>query len=344
LIRGILPFSASALSALVLAGSLAYWSDPAQRWGRKDLMVPSRPIARDEVWLMPRSRFNIHPLRIQEILWAPKLGVAVFGSSRVFSVRTSNLIPERALLNLSVGHAQVDQNIQLWKRLKKAQKGPSTVLVGIDPWTFDARESARFRSTPIDPLDSVIKLAYDFKGLLEWTNVYYAARQFFFRIHPPLKVPSFVPERMIPTGRSAVRFDGSVIRPLPKSAYSWQEAAEEFKKAEPVQNPWRYDADEVALFRNWLMDMRSQGCHIYLLLPPFHPKLFSLYRQYHPEVLAQVQAIARGFVREMPDVQLCDRTDPGQADCQEDEYVDGLHAKPACVARIVSGCFAHLSN
>lgn len=365
--RSALPFGVAFASTLTLAAALSYWSDPAARWARREALAPQGPIPAGMVWLSPKARFDNMQVRLDEIGWSPKPYLAVFGSSRIFAVSNSMLSSGRQVLNLGVGHASLAQHIMLWEALRREGKVPSAVLVDIDPWTFDARETrAAFASFPrhgrfsrgraaravieripahsfseilaqSDFIQPWILAAYETRDMLQWSSVFFAARQVYFstRRSPD---PVLVPETEIPTGRSAFRSDGSVIVPPPQKPYSAERAAEEFNKWEPAAIPWRMDSDAVAIFGAWLDAMLSEGCQVHLLIPPYQPDLYKLYERQHPEIPAEVARIAAGLAATRPAVVLCSAPDPAQSGCSAKDFADGLHAKAQCLSRIVTKC------
>jgi hypothetical protein len=148
-----------------------------------------------------------------------------------------------------------------------------------------------------------------------------------------------VDERRI-DGRRALRADGSLV----------YDAAYEARRPDQVRpdaldfvtqhhanlGRFAWDGERARRLDLLWRDMRAHSVQIVAYLPPYHPLVWDSVRRDDRAMagLAQTRAVLAGLAGPRSDVH--DLSDPASVPCAESDFLDGTHARAACMARVLA--------
>lgn len=255
----------------------------------------------------------------------------VLGSSRLMQVGEELL--GREVLNLSVSGAALEDILAIWHLISE-KSDPKTVLIGADPWLFNAN----FRRKPSHELEAEYNLALhslNRKPDLSFSRQtsFQFRNKYIVEIYNSMNVCPVSASDDSPSVFDKIRSDGSRVYNL---AYSSKSPAEVCRRAPEflqygIKN-YNYSKDLRIIFEEFVKSIRRDR-RVVLVLSPYHPALYELLRGSGPLISATEDefrqiAIAAG-------VEIIGSYDPGKVGCSALDFFDGIHAKESGMRRVM---------
>lgn len=148
-----------------------------------------------------------------------------------------------------------------------------------------------------------------------------------------------VDERQI-DGRRALRADGSLVYEAEYEGRSVDEAradALDFVQLHHANlRAFTWDAERARRLDLLWRDMRAHGVRIVTYLPPYHPVVWDSVRR--DEIVMAGLARTRAALAALagPNASVHDLSDPASVACGERDFLDGTHARTACLSRVLA--------
>jgi hypothetical protein len=295
----------------------------------------------------------------------PRPRIVVFGSSRVMTISTAMMgAAPGEFYNAGLSGGTVEDFIVMWSTLKASGRIPEVAIFGIDNWEFNrshpqvrwlawADDVARFVETTEGSggwrrADEVLYRWYQLKDLVSFSVLRRSLgdlRRLRLDREPRgaelvrSLADQLVDERRI-DGRRALRADGSLV----------YDAAYEARRPDQVRpdaldfvtqhhanlGRFAWDGERARRLDLLWRDMRAHSVQIVAYLPPYHPLVWDSVRRDDRAMagLAQTRAVLAGLAGPRSDVH--DLSDPASVPCAESDFLDGTHARAACMARVLA--------
>lgn len=281
----------------------------------------------------------------------PARQVIVLGSSRSMLIG-ADLFPGTSFFNHSVAGATIEDDIAIWEIYRRQPMRPSTVIVGIDPWTLN-REHGQLRWRTLyreyaaalarhgmpPPAGSVTPRRY-----LELVSPFYlqrsVAKWMRLRANGGDRDTYYATESDIGE-MDIVRADGTTSYGRQVRSRSVDEVrllALASTVEQPVyglENFAALDRRYQQQFEMFLDDLKSDGVRVVIFLSPYQPDVYA-HLQRSPKY-GMVPA-AESYLRRVAmgrRLSLLGSYDPARAGCDPAEFYDAYHARESCVERIV---------
>ena len=273
----------------------------------------------------------------------------VLGSSRALNLRAADIdVTRNTFFNHSVGCAVLEDILGVTQLFRDKGRMPARIVVGVDPWLFNrGLKRDAWRSLAPEKSRMVADLG---ENLTELTVEPLRTKDLFTLTYTWLSIQSAL------SGR-----DASTLRPVPASTMPREVTmfsdgsrnfgldAEETPTLglDPVKRGRqigvgqifglegfdRVDAERIRVFERWILQMRKQGVEVTLFLIPFAPVTYQTVAAnplYRPVV--ETERTLRAFSSRQG-LELRGSYDPAAAGCRGADFIDVLHAKPACLRR-----------
>lgn len=296
-----------------------------------------------------------------EVIRRPR--VVAFGSSRIMLASTAMVgVASEEFYNAGLSGGTVEDFIVLWSVLERRGALPDTVLFVVDNWAFNrmhpqvrwlewADDVNRFVDAGAGsraPFGLAVGPAmyrwYQVKDLFSYTVFKTSLSELRRRrerrgaeIVESLS-RDLVPESDV-AGRRALRADGSLMydrayvdQPV---AQVRDEAVRYAASAKGNLGNFQWDTERGARIELLWRDMRARGVRLVAYLPPYHPAAWAILSR-DPRNVAAVAA-TETFLTSLAgrvDARFANFTDPASVPCPEEEFLDGTHARAACLERI----------
>lgn len=271
----------------------------------------------------------------------------VIGSSHVMqigSARRHRAFPQcRRVLNLGVSGAAIEDHITLtWLAL--AQRRPSRLILGVDPWTFaygkDERWKLRYAETYRIASAAIAGsgrpdggAATGFRDLL---SAEYTRRS----------LSHLMSRKPLATIAAAAAVDEEVGGPaaitLPDGSriYAAEYIAKGRRTPVPAGGGEAYkiagalnEASAIAAYRGLLRWIRAQGVKPVLLMTPYHPNVWLLEASPTVRAMRETEQQVRALAAELA-VPVIGSFRPDPQLCPASEFHDFMHSSARCLARL----------
>lgn len=295
----------------------------------------------------------------------PRPRVVVFGSSRVMTISTAMVgAAPGEFYNAGLSGGTVEDFIVMWSTLKATDRIPELAIFGIDNWEFNkshpqvrwlawADDVSRFVETTEGAggwrrADEVLYRWYQLKDLVSFSVLRRSLtdlRRLRLDREPRgaelvrSLADQLVDERRV-DGRRALRADGSLVY---ESAYEARgpdevrpDALDFVRLHHANLGGFAWDGERARRLDLLWRDMRAHGVRIVAYLPPYHPLVWEAVRRDDAAMagLARTRAALAGLAGPRADVH--DLSDPASVPCAESDFLDGTHARAACMARVLA--------
>lgn len=298
---------------------------------------------------------------IERLQAAPQ--TIVLGSSRMMLVRGS-MLSAPSFFNNSVSGASVEDLLAILGMYDERHLRPDRIIIGVDPWIFNRHNGQnRWMSVTDDYRYMAARLelespsgwrAWRREAGWEWHNVPQLLSISYFQAstdaleqelaHGRAAVGQSQPiaaEGNNPSGRTILP-DGSIAYPpsMYKSPEQTAQMAFDFATPGPPYSLEKFtelDGQSVTAFTRLVSHLRQTGADVELVLPPYHPVTYRLLvgnQDYR--IIEEAERTVRAFAQSRG-IPLVGSYDPTRAHCTADEFIDGMHARSSCMARILSG-------
>lgn len=275
----------------------------------------------------------------------------VIGSSHVMQV--SSFRKKRALgetceniINLAVSAALLEDHVALSFTVASASRKPKKIIFGMDPWVFHIGKGVAWRNAYPDRYMAALQE-------LEWADTYaadsagggklanllsleYTARSINKAIslatHGAVsikEVPSF--DEDIGLVKPVLLPDGSLIYsakmlsnpkdPIPLMGQGY------------LTEGTYYDLRAVDLYRRHMLSLINKGITPVFLLTPYHPNAWADKKSRNTLTMQSVEPVVRELARQLG-VNVLGSYDPDVIGCNQNEFMDFMHATPDCLVRI----------
>jgi len=263
--------------------------------------------------------------------------VIVLGSSRIMQIGEHNYAGK--VINLGVSGSSIEDDIAIADLATKKFK-PSTIVIALDPWLFNAKSGqdrwmslndeyfsalSVLQNKPISPLINIQK-----NEIKESLLVRFGAK-----LYDSLNNQKFDVSNDIPENRDKIRRDGSRVY---NTTYTSKTQKEIDNGLDDLLNyamaTYDYSKKSEAIFESFV-NHYSRIYKVVLILSPYHPKLYERMKNERPiylEIEAQFKDLARKH-----GIQIIGSYDPNKVGCSSADFYDGMHPKDVCMGKVMSG-------
>ena len=293
----------------------------------------------------------VQKFRLNGLPVGTKLNTIILGSSRTMQI-SENLFSTKTI-NLSVSGAGIEDYLALYHLAKRFN--PKRVVIGVDPWLFNAKSGLGgwktltneflsesrvlgFSREPIvrfneDRWLQLINITY-IKASLQ-TNI--KARLIAMMNGPNPHDLVITKEENPYSAKDGLRPDGTRIynssRSL-QSPYQVEMSAIQYATP-PVHLLSGFDGIDKSrwnLFKTLILEIVNKS-EVVIVLLPFHPASFKrLMEQF--SIINNVELELRKFAADNG-LQLIGSYNPGEVGCNKFGFWDGLHPKKSCVSKMI---------
>ena len=258
--------------------------------------------------------------------------IVVMGSSRLMLV--SSVMLRKPILNMSVSGASVEDYVALGTDVAETV-GANTVLLGADPWLFNA-ESGQNRWRSIADRYAVWAAQIDNPAAPVLTNVKQVDDKTVpMWIYEKVNFSSFVAKTDQNEHLAKRARDGSLIYSKKYTEYSEQKIRSNFPElAKYAMSSYKFSESAEKRYRSLIDHLKNKGLSVVLVMTPYHPELYALMtteRAEFEEVESRFRAIAAAS-----NVDILGSYDPQKAGCGQNEFYDGMHPKAECMTTILA--------
>lgn len=278
-------------------------------------------------------------LRLETHISEPSL--IVLGSSRIMQIGKATYGDE--VLNLGVSGASIEDIISFLHMLT-ARFEPRTLVIGIDPWLFNASSGQdRWRTlTPeyhsaIEALNSTTSATGKVRDGAPSPKTD-ASGNFMSRmanrIYAAVNIRDVIAKDDAPGFKQKIRPDGSIVYNLAYEGKSQEQIERGFPELLGYSmKEYRFSTENERLFETMIRHYKSQFT-IVLVLPPYHPGLYRRMQEEKPAILAMEQRFRT--IAHKHGIQIVGSYDPSAVGCTPGEFHDGMHPKDECMRRVIS--------
>lgn len=276
---------------------------------------------------------------------AETLDVLIMGSSRMMQIEAS-LLPGRKLYNASVSSLTLDDLLALAELFVERRTPPELLVIGIDPWLFDA-DPLNARWSALESQVQAMRRGLDLPPAENGREAGVVGNllSLSYTRESVNDVLATWRSRAGQTGGDAFaagtkRPDGSILY---GAAYAGRNEGairadaladgRQYVNARSISRP--FAAGSVATFEKLLAHIRRRGVALVLVLPPYHPLTHAhVVREDDGANYAQLKQVVENIAARTG-ARVAGDSDPAIAGCAADEFWDGVHPKTSCLHRIV---------
>lgn len=281
--------------------------------------------------------------------------VLVLGSSRVMTLGSAELGTAGAR-NAGVSGAGLLDVLGIYELYRQRGFVPRQVVLGVDPWMFNAQSgetrwvnlaaesramlrrlqlpqpSARaIARARLSRLATLVSLDYFQASLAQLQAEGGVRRDFRETVHDSNPGLTRQPDGSITYGEELRHASpGEVAR----SARTYAQAAPVYQ----LGGFTRIDPVDSSTFERFVQLVRSDGAAVTLFLAPYHPIVYDALRRdpRYAQVAGSEQLVRRTARR--TGVRVCGSYDPAAVGLGASDFYDGMHARPAALARALRAC------
>lgn len=262
--------------------------------------------------------------------------VIVVGSSRIMQIGEHNY--NGKVLNLGVSGSSVEDEVAITHMATKKFQ-PSTILVGADPWLFNAKSGQnRWKSLNKEYEEAVSLNQTPARSSADAGHIQAEENSFFLRAgnriyqlvnHSKLNAGNDFPEI-----KNKIRRDGSLVYNTTYARKTQIEIERGFNELlNYAMNPYAFSEEAKFDFERFIKRYRGKY-NVVLVLAPYHPKLFERMkkeRSIYLEIESEFRklAVRNGAV-------IIGSYDPVKVGCADGDFYDGMHPKDICMERVLS--------
>jgi hypothetical protein len=350
---------ATAFTLLILAAAINYFLDPAGIY-RPGLSKPIQFVgallnSENGLW-WPAGSIDERAIKKELAKYSKDAECVIVGSSHIMqigSTRRTKVLKEvcSSIINLGVSGASIEDHFAL-SFLSMSGGTPKRIVLGIDPWTLafgkDQRwsyyaEDYRKAKGEIQGESSSNKHHEDssfqskLRNLfsLEYTNR--SIRKGMRELRSPLTSQGII---------AAPKLDEAVggVHPVFLRDGAIQYSAEYIEASGTATirlggdvyktDGYLNDAGAIKAYKSLLRWIKSKGVEPILLLTPYHQNVWRAPSSFNTRALVATEPIVRAIGKELG-VRVIGTYNPDAAGCLETEFLDFMHPKMDCMARLV---------
>ena len=348
-------FVIAASAGLAAIAALNYWVDPGHALKPSQYEEKLAGVLRSGRNAAGITNFDDRLLQryLVEGDW-PRRDVITLGSSRSYKWRDRHFSGQR-FFNHSVNGATIEDYIAITGLYRQKGEWPETVIIGVDPWLFNAslgggtwqalgdvlaatageftslvyieRHRQGFRRQRLITLFSLEYAQASLKNLLLGNPS--AAGGIDFRAIPDDNAPEAIK-----------RYDGSyryrhdpdrTIDTIERDAARLGATGQTFGMA----NYTARDENLVKLFTDYLRYLKSRDVTVVFFFSPFHPAFYSTIPSGSGAAkIAEEEEFLRGIARQM-DIPTIGSYDPAVNSCLREDFIDERHPLESCHDKIL---------
>ena len=261
----------------------------------------------------------------------------IFGSSRMMQV--SSEVTGTNSLNLSVSGGALQDYIAL-SRLALAKFKPTTIIIGADPWLFNAESGQkRWRSIASEYEHGLCLINAQPDACADKADKNHAPDRSahastFYDFYRSLNYSYLAqPSTDHPEARPKVRSDGSRVY---DSTYSSRTAEQAARSAESVldysMKNYVFDVNLKRDFEKLIAYLKMHS-EVVIALPPYHPASYEFMKSDHRAFL-EVEHSFFEIGRSLG-VEVIGSYNANAIGCLEADFYDGMHPKAACMEKLL---------
>ena len=284
--------------------------------------------------------------------------VLVLGSSRVMAVRARGFAP-RSFYNASVSSATLNDIVAVHETFAARGGGPSLVVIGIDPWTFQANETmvgwqtlaAEYEracrkdalpdcdkppvlARPRRVFDALVSPRY-FQAAVAalWRRAGETGRQALIAV----SVDTAVPQQVLRRADGSLRYPEDFGQDEAAVREGARAFGRDFQRGRIAYLPpaARPQLRFVRILESFLKRRRAGGTEIWLMLAPYHPDAWPALSADGSMVVQAEDAVRK--LGATTSVRVIGSFDPGRASCPAvAEFDDPSHPRSSCIDRILA--------
>lgn len=335
---------------LAAVAALNYSVDVAGEWHASARGIPLPPTG--QTTPVPEN-FNERMLRAEMVKAAGQVDIVVLGSSRAYGFSSAHFDPALRMLNLSMSRSVFRDFFGLWRTLVDSRKKPSTLILLVDPWMFNAPGNAEnfrwkefalrvaqfeadyFQAGSMPPwlpsstfLQRLRWKADSWAGLLNWELFLQSGKAVWNKDSSGDASPS----------QRRLRADGSYSLP-PPAVFDFAVERKRIDNDPTLMKVWELDEDSIHQLAALVETVEKSGVKPVVIVGPFHPKLYGALKENSTGVLSGTEKALNGLSALLPNFQaVCNGLNPEKSGCGDEDFSDLLHFSPECVTRLLRFC------
>jgi hypothetical protein len=298
------------------------------------------------------SDFDERELQRYNILYQKNIpDIVAVGSSRTMQLRSEYIIKDSAkkhFFNHSVSGASLEDYISILGLYKqKYQKFPQTVILGIDPWVFNANNG---QNRWIGVSDGFNYLAAELnegikkqpivsnQKIFELINLEYTTRNIDFL--PKVFTKKVYTTKTINIDDFIKKQDGSVCYPYAARKIADIDTIKSAKKyiEQDVYSLEHFDKlSNTLLFEKLIALLRRDNVQIVLIMPPYHPIVYSHLANNKKYVFVlETENYIRNFAKNN-NIIVLGSYNPSINGFTGYDFTDGMHGKESVMQKLFDG-------
>ncbi len=355
-ITWLVAFAVAAAAGLAGIAGLNYWVDPGHALKPSQYEEKLAEVLRSGQNAAGITNFDDRLLQryLVEGDW-PHRNVITLGSSRSYKWRARHF-PDQSFFNHSVNGATVEDYIAISGLYRQKQDWPETVIIGVDPWLFNASLGGGTWQALGDVLaatagefTSLVYIERHRQGfrrqrLITLFSLEYAQASVRTLILGNPSAAGGIDFQAIPDDGSTAaikRADGSyryrydpdrTVDTIAREAARLGATGQTFG----MENFTERDANLVKLFRDYLEYLKGQGVTVVFFFSPFHP---DFYEALPPGSSAARIPLEEAFLRDMArdlNIPTIGSYDPRAVACLREDFIDERHPLESCHDKVLN--------
>nr|WP_272867689.1 acyltransferase [Crenothrix polyspora] len=262
--------------------------------------------------------------------------VIVLGSSRIMQIGEHNYASK--VINLGVSGSSIEDDIAIADLATKKFQ-PSTIVIGLDPWLFNAKSGQGRWKSLNDEYFSALSALQDKPNSslinIQKTEIKESRLvKFSANLYNSINTQKFDASNDTPENRDKIRRDGSRVY---NTTYASKTKNEIDSGLDDLLNyamaTYDYSKKSEAVFEDFI-NHYSRLYKVVLILPPYHPKLYERMkneRQIYLKIESQFRDLAKKH-----GIQIIGSYDPNKVGCSSADFYDGMHPKDVCIGKVMS--------
>ncbi|MBT3934810.1 MAG: hypothetical protein HOF35_11175 [Bacteroidetes bacterium] len=268
----------------------------------------------------------------------------VIGSSRTMLI-TTDYFPSQTLFNNSVSGASIEDLIAIYQMYKERNYFPKTIIIGIDPWTFNENNSqSRWKSVESYYLQFHDRTLSTFIANNQFQKYEQLFSLSYFQpsIKNILKKMSITSEPVPTKNKYNITgtklTDGSLVYGSDYRNASQDEINRKIANYTTGNIYSIENFNEISKriwkeFQEMISDMKTHSISIELFLSPYAPPVYNTISKKYPMVL-ETEKIIREYVQ-LENIKVYGSFNPFELNMNESYFYDGMHCREKGIATIM---------
>ena len=279
--------------------------------------------------------------------------VIVLGSSHSMRVSSAQF-PGKTFFNNSVSIATLEDLIAIYQLYSDNGLKPSIIILGIDPWIFNIYYNYNLWRTLSNEYQKGINnlglgtpdYLASFVNTLELEKLFQIISPSYFQGSIKLlltqywKRSSYYATIDVESDVSIKTFDGLYSYPSEYRLANVDQVRQRIENVinQPIDTGFEHytilDPQRIAIFKNFIELLKTEGIQVFIFLPPFHPVYYNyLVNSEKHRIILNVQELLINIGKEKG-ITILGSYNPADIPCQENEFYDYLHLKSTCIEKV----------